>query len=182
MLPDFVMHYYFEQPFRSLTALSEEECARVLEDIARNRKLPRRLQSEFYFQERRRYEALMHEQFLAKGGKPKRPNPNYATLGESEIWAGICPNALRIPLADLPAESISFTYTDSFAAYVDRDLEARPIPRKPPYEMVYRLDELEGVFQNHGWPGERWKTDPDWQHDLYVEVQLWDDVPVGDRL
>lgn len=177
-IPDFVTHYYAEQPFRTLTELTEEACQAALASMGPPETLPRRLRSEFYFQERRRYEERMREQFLAKGGRPQRKVPHYAILGESEIWAKIRPSALRIPLENLPADAISFTYTDSFANYVGRDLDGDVIPRKPQYETLYRLDELPYLFQRWGWPGDRWKTEPDWAHDLYVEVQLWDDEPL----
>lgn len=175
MIPDYITHYYQGQPFRTLTELAADACEQVLKSLAEREPLPRRLRSSFYFEQRRRYEALMYEQFLAKGGKPARRHPHYATLGESEIWLKIRPQALRIPLCELPSESISFTYTDSFGAYVDRDLDGNPIPRKPQYEMLYRREELAALFRNHGWPGDRWKTEPAWQHDIYVEAQLWDD-------
>lgn len=175
MIPDFLTHYYSDQPFRSVTELTIQECAEVLQNIAARGPLPRRLQSEFYFKQRRRYEAVMHEQFVAKGGRPQRRVPHYAILGESEIWARIRPSALRIPLRELPSESVSFTYTDSFMNYVDRDLDGGRIRRKPQYGTLYRLEELEDLFVTHGWPGDRWKSEPDWEHDIYVEAQLWND-------
>ena len=178
-IPDFVTHYYVGRPFQSLTALEPAECQRVLREMERREKLPRRLQSEFYLAERRRYERLMREQFLQKGGQPARLTPHYAILGESEIWARIRPSAIRIPLGELPERSISFTYTDSFANYVDRDLDGDPIPRKPQYGTLYLRAELPSLLERYGWPGERWKTEPDWAHDLYVEVQVWDDEPLS---
>jgi hypothetical protein len=178
MHPNYVTHYYRQQPFRSLTELPAEECSRVLAEMRTREKLPRRLQSEFYFDQRRRFEALMHEQFSAKGGRPERRNPHYAILGESEIWARIYPASLRIPLAALPGDCLSFTYTDSWGAFVDRDLDGNPIPRKPQYGVVYLLPELADLFGRYGWPGDRWKTEVEWEHDLYVEAQIWSDEPL----
>ena len=177
-IPDYVTHYYSGLPFRTLTELTEEQCLTVIAGMGPQENLPRRLKSDFYFRERRRYEGLMREQFLGKGGRPKRRVPHYAILGESEIWAKIRPSAIRVPLASIPETAISFTYTDSFANYVDKDLDGNLIPRKQPYEMLYRREELPLLFERWGWPGDRWKTEPDWAHDLYVEAQIWDDEPL----
>ncbi len=146
IIPDFITHYYVGRPFRSLTELAQEDCWRVLEEMGPQESLPRRLRSDFYFAQRRRYEQLMRQQFIAKGGQPSRRVPHYAILGESEIWARIRPSAIRIPLAELPESVISFTYTDSFANYVDQDLDGKPIPRKPQYETLYLRDELLPLF------------------------------------
>lgn len=178
MIPDHITHYFRDRPFRTLTELSHEECARVVHELGLHEKLPRRLQSDFYFEQRRRFEGLMHEQFVHKGGRPQRRVPHYAILGESEIWARIRPSAIRIPLDGLPSDVISFTYTDSFANYVDRDLSGNPIPRKTQYGTVYRREELSELFEQFGWPGDRWKTESNWAHDVYVEVQIWDDEPL----
>ena len=178
MLPAFLTHYYRQRPFRSLTELSEEECDRVLAEMRSRGKLPRRLESEFYFRERRRYEALMREAFARKGGRPQRRTPHYAILGESEIWARIYPDRVQIPLAELPHDCVSFTYTDSWSAFVDRDLDGNLIPRKPQYGTVYLRVELEGLFDRFGWPGDRWQTEVEWEHDLYVEAQIWRDEPL----
>ena len=174
VIPTFLTHYFTDQPFRSLTDLTTAERARVVQ-AANFPKTKRRLHSAFYFEQRLRYETLMYEQFQAKGGKPTRRRPHYAVLGESEIWAKITKRSLRIPLSNVSASQVSFTYTDSWPTYVDRDLDGNPIPRKPQYGVLYRLDELDKLFQTHGWPGDRWKTEPDWAHDLYVEAQIWSD-------
>ena len=174
VIPTYLTHYYTGQPFRSLTELTPVERARVVEasDFPEE---DRRLRSAFYFEQRLGYEALMYEQFLAKGGQPNRHRPHYAVRGESEIWARITEQSLRIPLSNIPACQVSFTYTDRWPTYVDRDLDGNFIPRKPQYGTLYRLDELAELFRAHGWPGERRKTESNWEHDLYVEAQIWSD-------
>jgi hypothetical protein len=178
MIPDFLTHYFRDRPFQSLTELGPETMDRVLMGLGKTRELPRRLRSSFYFEQRRQIERTMFEQFIAKGGEPERRQPHYAILGESVIWAGIEPHSIRVPLDRIPTHWVSFTYTDSWAAYVDQDLRGNPIPRKPAYGTVYRLEELGEVVHNFGWPGDRWKTDSEWQHDVYVEAQIWSDVPL----
>lgn len=177
-IPDFLTHYFRERPFRSLTELTPEATDEVLVGLSQTRQLPRRLRTPTYFVNRRRVEELMYGQFVAKGGRPERRHPHYAILGESEIWAGIEPRWVRFSLSEIPADQISFTYTDSMVAFVDVDLSGNPVPRKPAYGSVYRLDELAAIFDRFGWPGDRWKTEPDWQHDCYVEAQIWSDEPL----
>jgi hypothetical protein len=123
----------------------------------------------------------MYEQFIQKGGKPIRRNPHYLILGESELWSWQESNSVRIPLSVIPSDVISFTYTDSWYSYIDKDLNGNPIPRKPQYEMVYRLEELANLFAEHGWPGQRWKRwrkEPQFKHDYYVEAQVWAEAPL----
>jgi hypothetical protein len=177
--PDFVTHYYRQRPFCTLTDLDAAERARVIGQLDYSPGASRRFHSSFYFEQRLRYEALMFEQFSAKGGRPVRRHPHYAVLGESEIWAAIAPRSIRIPLARLESAHISFTYTDSWSTYVDRDLKGNAIPRKRQYGTVYRLEELRDLFARFGWPGERWKTEAAWEHDLYVEAQIWSDEAIA---
>ena len=87
-------------------------------------------------------------------------------------------HSLRIPLSAIPSSQVSFTYTDSFATYVDRDLAGNPIPRKPQYGSVFRLEELDGLFREYGWPGERWKNESSGSTTFYVKAQIWSDDPL----
>jgi hypothetical protein len=177
-IPQFLTHYYRKRPFRTLTELSAGERARVVPKLRYPKWASRRLHSAFYFEQRLRYEVVMYEQFVAKGGSPQRRRPHYAILGESEIWQGFNKHSLRIPLSAIPSSQLSFTYTDSWAVYVDRDLDGNPIPRKPQYGSVFRLEELHELFREYGWPGDRWKDEPEWEHDLYVEAQIWSGEPL----
>jgi len=174
-IPPYLTHYYHQRPFRTLTELSPEERERVIRKLRYPKRAAHRLHSAFYFEQRLKYERIMYDQFVAKGGKPQRRCPHYAVLGESELWAGFSRHSLRIPLAAISPSQLSFTYTDSWAAYVDQDLEGNPIPRKLQYGTPFRLDELDALFRQFGWPGNRWKTEPAWAHDVYVEAQIWSD-------
>jgi hypothetical protein len=182
VFPDYLTHYYRDAPFRTLTELPPDEVDRLLAAAGKVRKLPRRLRSAYYFQERRKFEALMHRQFVAKGGRPDRENPHYMILGNSEFWEQKEPHVLTIPLAHFPTEWISFTYSDSWVTYVDRDLRGNAIPRKQQYGTLYRLAELPGLFETYGWPGDRWKSEAGWEHDVYVEAQIWCDEPLREYL
>lgn len=177
-LPSFVTHYFQQAPFRSLTTLSDSERAAVIAGLDFPPESSHRFHSNFYFGERMRYETVMHDQFAEKGGRPTRRRPHYAVLGESEIWQSIAKRSLRIPLTDISSDQISFTYTDSWFTYVEREADGTVNLRKPQYNKLYRLAELGQLFADYGWPGDRWKRDPDWQNDIYVEAQIWDDASI----
>src|SRR5687768_3272535 len=145
-IPTYVTHYYTGRPFRTLTELTPARRARAIKRLNFPKHDPR-LHSAFYFEHRLQYEAVMYEQFRAKGGQPARRRPHYAVLGESEIWAKITKRSLRIALAEIPSCQLSFTYTDSWPTYVDRDLEGKLIPRKPQYGMLFRLEELDELVR-----------------------------------
>ena len=181
MYPNYLTHYYTEFPFRSIMDLAPAEQVRLVRRIRALGNNRRRLTVPNYYMQRRRYEAIMREQFLAKGGRPARRHPHYLVLGESELWARQKTKSIRIPLASVPSDVISFTYTDSWYTYVDRELTGGEIPRKPQYNQVFRAEELEALFAEYGWPGDRWKqwrTQPQFRHDYYVEAQVWTDDPL----
>jgi hypothetical protein len=137
VIPDFVTHYYRGQPFRTLTVLDSASRSCVIDALDYPPEASHRFHSPHYFEQRLRYEAIMYEQFVAKGGQPTLHHPHYAVLGESEIWAAITTQSLRIPLSAISSGSISFTYTDSWVTYVDREPNGDVIPRKPQYDMLY---------------------------------------------
>jgi hypothetical protein len=178
-IPQYVTHYYHDQPFRTLTELESNDRAAAIAQLAFPSEAMQRFRSSYYFEQRFRYEELMYDQFVAKGGCPTRRRPHYAILGESEIWQQITIRSLKIPLSAIPSAHISFTYTDSWVTYVEREPDGALIPRKPQYGMLYRKEELNQLFDQYGWPGERWKNDPEYQNDLYVEAQIWSDGPLS---
>lgn len=72
---------------------------------------------ETYYPQRLKADDTMHEAFVALGGKPEEKHPLSFVLNGSEFlhkWFGYG-SAVRIPLADIPSEQISFTYGDSVA-------------------------------------------------------------------
>ncbi len=177
-IPTFVTHYFHKAPFQSLTDLSNSERAAVIAKLEFPSGASHRFQSAYYFDQRKQYELQMHRQFLEKGGCPIRQRPHYAVLGESEIWDSITTNSIRIPLSEIPPEQISFTYTDSWFTFVEREADGTINPQKPQYNNLYRLEELPSLFSKYGWPGDRWKSEPEWKNDIYVEAQLWSDESV----
>lgn len=77
---------------------------------------------------------------------------------------------LCIPLEKFKAESISFTYGDTFPAMRYQD-------GKPYRGKVYILDEIFEVIRAYGLPQE-WNRNGKLGPERYIEVQVWDDEPL----
>jgi hypothetical protein len=155
--------------------LPEHEVARVLEQLAMHEPLPFRLTQPDYLPERRRIESRMHAQFLAKGGRPERAQPHYFVLGEFSLWEGDGSRRLQLPLAELPAACVSFTFTGSFFNYRSHNLRGVAIPPRPYHGELFTLAELPEQGERYGLSGDAWWTDPARRFDVYVEAQLWSD-------
>lgn len=177
--PDFLTHYYRDVPFHTLSDLQDEQVTQTLQEISRQRELDFRLTRDEYLPRRRVIEAEMRAQFMQRGGKPARQAPHYAILGTFSLYESD-PHwrSVAVPLNEVPSDVLSFTFTDSFFAFSDRNLRGVAIPPRPYHRCVYRLEDLPGLNEEFGLPGERWRTEPDRVFDVYVEAQIWDDAAV----
>jgi hypothetical protein len=182
-LPSTLTHYYRDEPLHTLSDLNDAGAIAVIKTIANDRELEYRLTREEYLPRRLEIEALMRAAFIAKGGRPKREHPHYFILGAFSLYEqDAAMHALRIPLDALPSDAISFTYTDSFFAFSDRNLRGVSIPPRPYHRQVFRVEELPALVELHGLPGERWRSDPGRIFDVYIEAQVWDDEPLRSYL
>ena len=77
---------------------------------------------------------------------------------------------LRIQLASIPKECVSFTYGDSFPAMNYND-------GKPYRGQVYTVSELGESIKVYGLPQE-WNPDGKAGTERYIEAQVWDDTPL----
>ena len=108
---------------------------------------------------------IIYTSFIALGGKPKEKHPLSFVLNGSEYlnkWYGFGP-AVKLPLADIPSEQISFTYGDS-SAMLEKTGKILLITK----EML--LDEIthyQGTLNNYMSEIEK--------KYYYIEVQLWCD-------
>jgi hypothetical protein len=179
-IPDFLIHYYQVLPFRTLSDLSPADATLEIAELAKERALPFRLRQAEYLPRRRAIESEMRRAFLAKGGQPKRENPHYLVLGQSRHWEKMVANSVCIPLAEIGADVVSFTFTDSFYTYSERTLHGRVIPPAPHRRIVFTLHELEDAIHQFGMP--RGYSDPSEEFDVYIEAQLWTDGPLRELL
>ncbi len=185
MLPDFLSHYYeaysgsyraVAGPFRSLSDLPLEEAESIQEQIRRDGNRFASQRAADYLVVRRALEERIRALFIAKGGLPARPRPQYFILGACPwlIRWYVDGRELRIPLAEFSANAVSFTYGDSFPAMRYQD-------GKPYRGCVYTLNELPEVVRQYGLPQD-WNADGKLGPDRYIEAQVWEDGPILNQL
>jgi hypothetical protein len=171
MVPDFLSHYYEAAagPFSNLSMLPPEQAERILEGIRQRGDRFASQRAGDYLQVRRGLEELVRKRFIERGGKPKLARPHYMILGACPWLLGWYADGrgLRIPLKAFCADTLSFTYGDTFPAMRLKD-------GKPYRGQVYVLSELEEVVGLYGLPQE-WNPDGRGGAERYIEAQVWDE-------
>ncbi|WP_062106395.1 hypothetical protein [Bacillus niameyensis] len=172
---DFLYHYFDEStgPFCNLSDLELEEAEQILNEIRRKKKGFASRRSFNYLQIRHDLELKVRDLFIEKGGKPKRSHPHYMTFGECKWLLDWYPKGreLHIPITEFDRDTISFTYGDLFPTMRYND-------GKFYRGQVYMLDEIYQVINKCGLPQE-WNSEGDKGPERYIEVQIWDDRPIG---
>ncbi|WP_310551477.1 hypothetical protein [Paenibacillus glufosinatiresistens] len=177
MIPS-LYHYYEASlgPFRNLSDLEPEEAEAVLEELRLRGTSFAGQRTPDYLAVRRSLETAAREQFIRKGGRPLRSCPHYMTLGE-------CPwlldwyedgRQLDLSVGDFEEDRISFTYGDLFPTMRYRD-------GKPYRGQIYTLKEITGLMDVYGLP-QVWNPHGAGGPERYIEVQIWDDRPLANRL
>jgi hypothetical protein len=167
-------------PFHTLSDLDAAAAASVVRTIGQQRNLDFRLTRDEYLPRRRAIEAEMRTQFLQQNGKPVRKSPHYAVLGTFSLYENDPDwKSLAVSLDQVASDVVSFTLTDSFFTFSTRNLRGVVIPQRPYHRRVYRLEDLPGLVEEYGLPGERWRTEADRVFDVYIEAQIWDDAAVA---
>ncbi len=175
--PEFLYHYYEidQGPFLNITQNEFEKAKKIQNNISvgfNSKRPPNYIELRFSLEKR------LKKGFVNKGGKPKRNDPFYFTLGKCE-WLKSCyenPGVVKIPLADFKSEQISFTYPDSMVSFQFHDEPKLVKYRKACNGQVYLLDEIQELLNEYGIPTEeKWHSQESLKYDRYVEVQVWDD-------
>jgi len=181
MIPDFATHYYLsgKRPFLSLSDLdgdAEHPIFREMLNKHKNDHGYRRRYGMDYLSKRRACEEKLRWLFESRGGRPRRTFPYYLVLGESDWFFSLNDGhvALRIPLVELPPQTTSITFPDSFLAMT--------AATKPYFEKVYLLTEIDEVLRNYEYRNisppitydQYWEGD----FELYAEIQIWDDETI----
>jgi hypothetical protein len=184
--PDLLTHYTKspDRLFRSISALPPGEAEVVVRESLQeaNTLAHARFEGERYLSDRKEIEKEIREMFREKGGRPVLDHPFYFVLG-SAPWFELHEEDLykvEIPLSSIPSEFISFTYPDSMISFA---LAAGTWYRselcgKPCNGKVFRLEDLAGLIEAYGYPGDRWRTEPAARYDYYIEAQVWDESVV----
>ena len=171
------LYHYYEchlGPFRNLSDLPPEEAEAVLNGIRQADQTFAAKRAADYLTVRRELEERVRRLFVAKGGHPQRARPHYLTVGACPwllAWY-VAGCAVTIPLAGVAADTISFTYGDTFPALRLQD-------GRPYRGQVYTVAELPVLLAEYGLPQE-WNPAGQSGPDRYIEAQLWDDRPLLD--
>ena len=167
-------HYYDRStgPFRSLTALSDEEACSVLETVkSQHPHSMCALRDEQYIQKRRRCESLIRREFAAKGGITETDTPFYMTLEHTpwmETWYEIC-GFIKIPAEEFDLRTVSFTYGDSMPTFSPLVNDGKEYRKK-----VYTYEEIFEIIKKYGLPQD-WNPDGKYGPERYIEVHIWSD-------
>ena len=114
---DYLTYYYKcgTEPFRSLSALPDEEAIKIMEELCDDTPFGARFKDPVqYMRNRRQTEQWVREGFIAKGGRPQEAYPIPTVLGASKWMVEHAPDAdahaeIRIPLSAFTEYDVSFT-------------------------------------------------------------------------
>jgi len=166
-IPDFIVHYSRGEPFRSISAVPQDELSKVLQELNETNVWGlARLSDPEYLERRRHVEQRLRKEFIAKGGRPALDHPIYFFLGRNAQFERHEKNkGYLVQLEDLPKGAVSFTYGDSVFSFNEdyRNLKGEGyLSELCPH--VYTFEELPIVFSH---------TDFRSPARLHIEAQLW---------
>lgn len=172
------LYHYFDRrsgPFRSLTALPEDEAATLFRRMREERSASFGAQrSDDYLSKRRKCEEIVRNEFIKKGGRPQKMSPHYLTV-EHCPWLSSWyeqSDFIRISMEDIDPSIISFTYGDSMPTFSPLVTDGKEYRRK-----VYTYEEILEVIKKYGLPQE-WNANGEYGPERYIEAHLWSDEPV----
>lgn len=176
MLNTVRLYHYYERsrgPFRSISDLSDEEAARLLEEIKQDPRLFASARPPDYLDRRRELEATAQRLFIEKGGRPVRRWPHYFVVEPCpwlESWY-IQPASVSVALAEVDPAIVSFSYGDLFPTFSRRVHDGREYRGR-----IYTLTEILDLIERYGYPQD-WNADGQNGPERYIEAQVWDDRP-----
>ncbi len=167
------LYHYFDKrsgPFRSLTALPDDESRLLLGRIKSERPGSFCAQrDEDYIGKRRNCEAIIRREFIAKGGIAELETPYYMTV-EHSPWLNTWYEQggfIKIRIGEFDVRTISFTYGDSMPTFSPRANDGKE------YRMtVYTYDEILGIIDKYGLPQD-WNDDGRYGPERYIEAHVW---------
>jgi hypothetical protein len=179
-------HHQAEPPFQSLSALTDAAALDMIANLQpRSGLVNRRFRDPVqYLQQRRSTESWLCEEFIRQGGQPQSAYPHYFVVGRSSwIESGFegLYGLVELPIVVFPAETVSFTCTDSMISHWLRS-QTDQVFYEPEYHgQVFGLSGINPVIDQFGLPGEAWRSPPKRRYDLFIEAQVWlNDVPRSD--
>ncbi len=174
-------------PFRSISALSDAEAIDTMRSLYMEGSViwERFKDPADYLQLRRQVEEWLHQEFIAKGGRPQTCHPIYMVWGRSKWMETMVDKItlattveIQVPLALFREDTISFTYPDSMVSF-SLNVERNPEYYLPEYHgQVFTLEEMRAILETNGPPGYRWGTELPSEMANYIEAQVWDHEPL----
>lgn len=172
---DVKLYHYFEResgPFRSISELPDTEAEEILRRIRVEKPdifLAKR--PDDYVQKRRKFENILRNEFLKKGGSIERNTPHYLVVEEVPFFEKWYENTawITVDTSELDLRTVSFTYGDShptFSGNVKDGKEYR--------NTLYTYDEILKIIDKYGLP-QIWNPDFKYGPECYIEVQVWSD-------
>jgi hypothetical protein len=176
-------HYYHksDRPFQSLSSLSDAAALNVIASLQeRTGAVYRRFGNPAqYLRDRRATESWLRAEFIAKGGQPQTLYPQYLTLGKSawiEDGFDEQSNSIQLPISDLYADRVSFTYSDSMVSHWLQSQCGQIFHHSEYHGQVFTLTEIDRIIAQFGIPDREWQTDITRKYDLFIEAQVWDTI------
>ncbi len=166
-IPDFILHYSRDEPFRSITNVAPHQLEVVINGLnEKNTWGINRFSDLTYLMQRLEVEKIMHAQFIENGGKPELSNPVYFFLGSNIRFEEHPLNvAYAIKLSKLNKNQISFSYGDTMLSFNEENRkQSGERYNNPLCNKIFMLDELNSLFDNKSFPNE---------NALAVEAHLW---------
>lgn len=174
-------HYYDKRsgPFKSLTALPNEEALSILEKIKEERPDSFASQRDLnYIVNRSNCEAIVREKAKEKGIIMDIDSPHYMVIEECP-WLNSWyedPAVISIHIKEFDTSKISFTYGDSMPTFSPRVNDGKEYRK-----TVYTYEEILTVIEKYGLP-QKWNSDGAGGPERYIEAQVWTNNPIGKYL
>jgi len=178
---DYLTHYYSTDkgPFQSLSALSDEEAIKIMEQLCDDTPFGERFKNPIqYLKDRKDTERWVREAFIAKGGRPKDKFPISMVLGSSKWLVNAVPDRnkhgeIHIPLSTFTEYDVSFTYPDSMISHWFGREKPLEYYQAELHGKVFTITEILSMVEKKGMPEEDWEVTLPKSLAPYIEAQVW---------
>jgi len=177
---EYLTHYYNAgtTPFRSLSALPEEEAMEIMKKLYVDDAMWGRFKNPaWYLRQRRDTELWLRKEFISKGGCPQGEYPIYMIVGSCEMLEkNTCTETLgkiQIPISFFKEEDVSFTYIDSMFSFELGQDKASEYYQQEYHGKVFTLAEILSIIKEKGAPMDDWWGKLPADFFPYIEAQVW---------
>jgi hypothetical protein len=175
-------HHKDDPPFQNLSSLATEEALSVIHKL-RDRTgavYSRFKDPEKYLSQRQDTEHWVRQEFIKKGGRPVSAYPHYFVVEQAKwIQEGYNGQSrdIQFPLSAFNGTHISFTYPDSMISHWLKSQTDQVFYRPEYHGQVFGLNEIHKIIEMFGIPDEQWRSEDIRKYDLFIEAQVWTNIP-----